>query len=194
MSKKGPLLRVTMILMPLELKVTHIQVGKLSKSGEIKSKITTNRCQTMPSQSFWKLNVPSYYAKRVISLGTYIPFSKYDLLFPTTQFLISVQCYWVYIKCHKNEHLIGRNVLISYALKVKSILLKNIPLLQCHNIRWIKPQHACFPLVPRITQTNLCQKKLLSRLTKLAFSNISLLLAVGLNVIQQRNLRKEGFG
>lgn len=41
-----------MILMPLELKVTHIQVGKLSKSGEIIRKITTNRCQTMPSQSF----------------------------------------------------------------------------------------------------------------------------------------------
>lgn len=52
MSKKGPLLKVTMILMPLELKVTHIQVGKLSKSGEIIRKITTNRCQTMPSQSF----------------------------------------------------------------------------------------------------------------------------------------------
>lgn len=100
-------------------------------------------------------------------------------LFLITQFLILGQCYW-YTKCHKKWTFIGRNVLISYALKVKSILLKNIPLLQCHNVCWIKPQHACFPLVPRITQTNLSQKKLLSRLTKLVFPSISLLLAVGL--------------
>lgn len=39
-----------MILMLLDLKVTDIQVGKLSESGEIVvTKSTTNRCQTMPS-------------------------------------------------------------------------------------------------------------------------------------------------
>lgn len=152
---------------------------------------TTNRCQTMTSQSFGKLYVPRYYAKRVISLGIYIPFSKCDLLFLITQFLISEQCYWVYTKCHKKWIFSWQKCPYFICFESK-ILLKNIPLLPCHNVCWIKPQHACFPLVPKITQTNLDQKELLSRLTKLVFPSYLPTSCCRTWVIQQRNLHKEG--
>lgn len=55
--------------------MTDIQIGKLSKFGEtVVTKTTTSRRQTMPSESFWKLNTPN----------ATVPKDSYHLAFANT--------------------------------------------------------------------------------------------------------------